>query len=70
LELDEKLKVTQVNNKQTMATIAEQRAEMEQLIGGLESVVKDLEGSIDALSGADELKQDVWMMEQEVAATR
>lgn len=43
---------------------------MEQLINGLENVVRDLEGSIDALNGADGLKPDVFAMEQEVAATR
>ena len=53
-----------------MAAIADQRAEMEQLIGGLENVVRDLEGSIVALGGAGELKQEIWTIEQEVAATR
>ena len=48
---------------------------MEQLISGLESVIEDVQGSVDAMTGAEgssmgQLKQDVWEMEQEVAATR
>ena len=58
-----------------METITAQRAEMEQLISGLESVIEDVQGSVDAMTGAEgssmgQLKQDVWEMEQEVAATR
>lgn len=58
-----------------METINAQRAEMEQLICGLESVIGDVQGSVEAMTGAEEanmeeLKQDVWDMEQEVAATR
>jgi hypothetical protein len=58
-----------------METITAQRAEMEQLISGLESVINDIEGSVEAMTGAQDvsmegLKQDVWDMEQEVAATR
>lgn len=45
------------------------------LISGLESVINDVQGSVEAMTGAEDmtmegLKQDVWEMEQEVAATR
>lgn len=58
-----------------METITAQRAEMEQLISGLESVISDIQGSVEAMTGVEDmsmegLKQDVWDMEQEVAATR
>ena len=48
---------------------------MEKLISGLESVISDIQGSVDAMTGSEDvtmegLKQDVWEMEQEVAATR
>jgi len=74
-ELESKLQATQQNNVQMMENIAAQRVEMEQLISGLESVVRDIEGSVEAMSGAEEsstegLKKDVWELEQEVAATR
>ena len=58
-----------------MEEITAQRAEMEKLISGLESVISDIQGSVDAMTGSEDvtmegLKQDVWEMEQEVAATR
>jgi hypothetical protein len=74
-ELEEKIKTTQVNNQDMMQSILSQRAEMEELTRGLEGVIEDLEGSVQAMTGADEsetdwIKKDVWSMEQEVAATR
>jgi hypothetical protein len=58
-----------------MQSILAQRAEMEQLIRGLEGAMEDLEGSVQAMNGADGtetdwIKKDAWSMEQEVAATR
>jgi hypothetical protein len=58
-----------------MEAINAQRAEMEKLISGLESVINDIQGSVDALTGSEDvsmegLRRDVWEMEQEVAATR
>jgi hypothetical protein len=58
-----------------LSKIKEQRAEIEQLLSGLDGVIKDIEGSVDAMytneqSGFNELKSDVWEIEQEVAATR
>lgn len=55
--------------------INDQRAEIERLVNGLENVVKDIEGSVEALrtseqGGFNELRNEVWQMEQEVAATR
>lgn len=55
--------------------IEAQRAEIEQLVAGLESIVKDIEGGIDAMSadhpnGLAEMRNDTWQMEQEVAGTR
>ena len=55
--------------------IKDQHAEIERLLSGLESVVKDIEGSVDAMrtneqGGFNELKSEVWQMEQEMATTR
>ncbi|KAK4939935.1 hypothetical protein LTR10_019894 [Elasticomyces elasticus] len=74
-ELSSKLQSTQADNATIITKINEQRAEMEQLLSGLDCVIKDIEGSVDAMytdeqSGFRELKSDVWTIEQEVAATR
>ena len=74
-ELDIKLRTSQQQNEIVQAKIKEQRTEIERLLGGLEYVVKDIGGSVDAIrtnqqTGYDELRSDVWQMEQEVAATR
>lgn len=73
--MSSKLQSTQQDNAATMARIQDQRAEIERLLSGFEWMVKDIEGSVEAMytneqSGFDELKSDVWQMEQEVAATR
>ena len=73
--MSSKLQSTQQDNAATMARIQDQRAEIERLLSDLEWVIKDIEGSVDAMytneqSGFNELKTDVWQMEQEVAATR
>jgi kinetochore protein NNF1 len=73
--MSSKLQSTQQDNAATMAKIHAQRAEIEQLLSGLEWVIKDIEGTVDAMytngqSGFNELKSDVWQMEQEVAASR
>lgn len=70
IEFDNKLRATQQNNLHMVDTITAQRAEIEQLLGSLENVVRDIEGSVDAMEGVDGLKKEVWDMEQEVAATR
>ncbi|KIW56124.1 hypothetical protein PV05_04807 [Exophiala xenobiotica] len=75
VDMSSKLQSTQQDNAATMARIQDQRAEIERLLSGLEWMVKDIEGSVEAMytneqSGFDELKSDVWQMEQEVAATR
>ena len=75
-ELESTLQSTQRDNHQVMQTIEAQRAEIEQLVAGLEGVVKDIEGSIEAMSSGNanthlaELKNDTWQMEQEVTASR
>ena len=75
VELESRLQKTQLNNQQMMQTIEAQRAEMEQLVAGLEGVVKDIEGSIEAMNsgnpnGLVELRNDTWQMDQDVAASR
>ena len=52
-----------------------QRAEIERLLSGLELSIKDIEGAVNVLqknqqTGFDELRDDVWQMEQEVSAER
>lgn len=58
-----------------MNKIKNQRAEIEHLLNCLSSVTKDVEGSVETMRTTreidlDELKNDMWQMEQEVAATR
>lgn len=58
-----------------MEKITAQRAEIEQLVNGLEGIVKDIEGSVEAMGagvgkGVEGLRAEVWEMEQEVQATR
>lgn len=74
-ELNTKLHTTQQENSIMMGKINDQRAEIDRLLNGLQSVVKDIEGSVDAMRaneevGFNELRSDVWQIEQEVAATR
>lgn len=75
-ELQGRLDTTQQENHGTMQTIEMQRAEIERLVAGLEGVVKDVEGSISALTAHDPgngvagLRDEAWKMEQEVAATK
>ncbi|KAI1627369.1 Nnf1-domain-containing protein [Exophiala viscosa] len=74
-ELSSKVHSTQAENATIFSKITEQRAEIEQLLSGLDRVIKDIEGSVDAIytdeqSGFGELKGDVWTTEQELAATR
>lgn len=57
------------------AKVNDERAEIEQLLKGFEGVILDIEGSVAAMyvneqHGLNDLKSDVWQMEQEVAATR
>ncbi len=57
-----------------MEKITAQRAEMERLLGGLEGVVRDLEGSVEVMNsgigkGIDGLRAEVWEMEEEIKAS-
>ncbi|KIW23203.1 uncharacterized protein PV07_11423 [Cladophialophora immunda] len=74
-ELNTKLQKSQQENAVMRGSISEQRAEIERLLASLEHAVKDIEGSVEAMctdeqSGFNELREEVWQMEQEVAATR
>lgn len=58
-----------------MEKIMAQRAKIEQLVNGLESLVKDIEGSVEAMrsgtgTSVESLRAEVWEMEQEVQAAR
>ena len=69
------MQATQQNNAEMMEKILAQRSEMEQLVTGLEGLVKDIEGSVEAMgtglgNGVAGLRHDIWEMEQEVQATR
>jgi kinetochore protein NNF1 len=74
--LDTRLKNTQEDNKALMQRITDQRSEMESLVQGLEGVVADLEGSVEALTsqkegrGVDVLNAEVWEMQAEIQASR
>jgi hypothetical protein len=57
-----------------MEKIASQRAEIERLVGGIEGVVRDLEGSVEVMGsgmgrGIEGLRAEVWEMEEEVKGT-
>jgi kinetochore protein NNF1 len=71
--LELRLRTSQQDNQALMEKIATQRAEIERLVGGIEGVVKDLEGSVEVMGsgmgrGADDLRAEVWEMEEEVKA--
>ena len=55
-----------------MDKVTAQRMEIEGLVNGLEGIVKDIEGSVEAAraGGLDGLQSEMWQMEQEVQATR
>lgn len=65
-----KLERQQEENVQMMERIRGQREEIEALVGGLEGVVRDLEESVNAMEGVDELRGMSWEMEQEVQASK
>ncbi|RMZ85279.1 hypothetical protein DV738_g173, partial [Chaetothyriales sp. CBS 135597] len=75
-ELQGKLGESQRENERMMSTIRQQQQDIESLMSKLEAVVKDLEGSVEAMTGGDEentaqaLKRDLWTIEQEVTATK
>ena len=57
-----------------MERIKGQRAEIERLLGGLEGVVRDLEGSVEVMGsgmgmGIEGLRAEVWEMEGEIKAS-
>ena len=71
--LEARLKDTQEENGALMQRITQQRVEMESLVQGLEGVVADLEGSIEAMrddgaGGVDGLRAGIWEMEGEMRA--
>ena len=71
--LEARLQSSQSDNQQLLEKINAQRAVMEQLVGGLEGVVKDLEGSVEVMGGGagrgvERLRAEVWEMEEELKA--
>lgn len=71
--LESRLQSSQRENQALMEKIAAQRAEIERLVGGIESVVRDLEGSVEIMGsgvarGVEGLRAEVWEMEEEVQA--
>jgi len=74
-DLNSKLQRTQEENSQMMAAIDQQRAEIDRLLNVLQTAVKDIEGSVEAMqshedAGVNGLRTDVWQIEQELALTR
>ena len=72
--LDERLRDTQGENGVLMQRIMAQRAEMESILQGLEGVVADLEGSVEAIGeevggGLDRLRPEIWEMEGDMQGT-
>ena len=70
--LRERLSRSQSHNAEMMDKVTAQRMEIEGLVNGLEGIVKDIEGSVEAAraGGLDGLQNEMWQMEQEVQATR
>lgn len=71
--LEGRLRERQRDNGMLMQRITEQRAEMDSLVKGLEGLVADLEGSVEAMSvevdgGLDGLTTEIWDMEAEIQA--
>lgn len=72
--LNGRLRDTQEENGMLMQRITEQRAEMDTLLEGLDGLVADLEGSVEAMGvdldeGVDGLRAEIWEMEGEMQAT-
>jgi kinetochore protein NNF1 len=73
--LESRLQFSQQENQALMEKITAQRAEIERLVGGIEGVIKDLEGSVEVMdsgvvSGVEGLRTEVWEMEEEAQAAR
>jgi kinetochore protein NNF1 len=73
--LDARLRNTQEDNRVLMQRITDQRAEMESLLQGLEGVVADIEGSVEAMTaekgeGVNVLRAEVWETEAEIQASK
>lgn len=73
--MNTRIRTSQEQNATVMAKISSQRAEIERLLNCLNSVTKDVEGSVETMRTTreidlDEMRNDMWQMEQEVAATR
>ena len=71
--LESRLQHSQQDNQALAEKIAAQRAEIERLVGGIEGIVRDLEGSVEAMGsgmgrGVEGLRAEVWKMEEEVKA--
>ncbi|MCJ1486642.1 hypothetical protein MMC06_006820 [Schaereria dolodes] len=67
--LEERLRNTRVQNEELVQVTQQQREEIEQLIGGLEGVVRDLEGANEAMDGVlrdGEMKREVSEVEHEI----
>ena len=73
--LEQKLHDTQALNADMMHGIQAQQAEIQLLVSGLEGIVEDIEGSLQAMgsdgsSGVKGLRAEVWALDQEVEDTR
>ena len=72
-QLNAKTQTTQSLNAQLAEMIEKQRAEIEQLVAGLETVVNDLQGAVDAIGEATsngEMRNEVLEMEEEVQTSK
>jgi kinetochore protein NNF1 len=73
--LESRLQFSQQENQTLMEKITAQRAEIERLVGGIEGVIRDLEGSVEVMDsgvvrGVEGLRTEVWEMEEEAQAAR
>ncbi|RMZ87624.1 hypothetical protein DV736_g5146, partial [Chaetothyriales sp. CBS 134916] len=74
-DLEAKLQESQRHNQTVLSTIQQQQQDIESLMFKLEAVVKDLEGSVEAMTTGDEntaqaLKKDLWAIDQEITASK
>ncbi|KAL9624015.1 MAG: hypothetical protein Q9160_001768 [Pyrenula sp. 1 TL-2023] len=71
--IDAKLQSTQAENAKAIEKIAAQRKEMEKLVGDLETLVRDVESSVQVMNegtdnGVEGLRAEAWEIESEVRA--
>lgn len=71
-ELEVKLSATQHDNRAIMENIRVQREEIQRLVAGIEGLVGDINGAVDALEGlnGEEMRRAIWDTDQDIATAK